>query len=155
MPRKIISKAQRRHQVLASSYITLIFHVLMYKYAAKFLTARDEQYKMRSSCVVRASANAVVATVLGSIPAFSDTVESEGRQTKQCWISYIKRKKSNQIKIRSKKRIYSFPFCTHFCLLGKEGLKVRQFGGAARRWRRGDGGAGVVQSSSPMRVGED
>jgi hypothetical protein len=28
--------------------------------------------------------NAVVATVLGSIPASSDTVEYEGRQTKQC-----------------------------------------------------------------------
>ncbi len=40
----------------------------------------------------RLTANAVVATVLGSIPASSDTVESEGRQMKQCWISYIKRK---------------------------------------------------------------
>ncbi len=28
--------------------------------------------------------NAVVATVLGSIPVSSDTVESEGRQMKQC-----------------------------------------------------------------------
>ncbi len=34
----------------------------------------------------RLSANAEVATVLGSIPASSDTVESEGRQMKQCWI---------------------------------------------------------------------
>jgi len=34
---------------------------------------------MRSSRVV----NAKVATVLGSIPASSDTVESEGRQMKQ------------------------------------------------------------------------
>jgi hypothetical protein len=32
----------------------------------------------------RLTANAVVATVLGSIPASSDTVESEGRQMKQC-----------------------------------------------------------------------
>ncbi len=41
----------------------------------------------------RLTANAVVATVLCSIPASSDTVESEGRQMKQCWISYtIKRK---------------------------------------------------------------
>jgi hypothetical protein len=30
----------------------------------------------------RLSANAKVATVLGSIPASSDTVDSEGRQTK-------------------------------------------------------------------------
>ncbi len=34
-----------------------------------------------------------MATVLGSIPASSDTVESEGRQMKQYFISYIKRKK--------------------------------------------------------------
>ncbi len=40
----------------------------------------------------RLTANAAVATVLGSIPASSDTMESEGRQIKQCWISYIKKK---------------------------------------------------------------
>jgi hypothetical protein len=40
---------------------------------------------MRSSQVVRASGcNSEIATVLGSIPASSDTVESEGRQMKQC-----------------------------------------------------------------------
>ncbi len=32
----------------------------------------------------RLTANAEVATVLGSIPASFDTVESEGRQMKQC-----------------------------------------------------------------------
>jgi hypothetical protein len=37
----------------------------------------------------RLTANTVVATVLGSIPASSDTVESEGRQMHQCWISYM------------------------------------------------------------------
>ncbi len=44
--------------------------------------------------MVRASAtaNAEVATVLGSIPASSDTVESEGRQMKRCWIQYIEKK---------------------------------------------------------------
>jgi hypothetical protein len=36
------------------------------------------------------TASAEVATVMGSIPASSDTVESERRQMKQCWISYIK-----------------------------------------------------------------
>ncbi len=41
----------------------------------------------------RLTANAVVATVLGSIPTSSDTVESEGRKMKQCWISYIKKGK--------------------------------------------------------------
>jgi hypothetical protein len=60
--------------------------------------------RMRSSLVVRAltvhnlvnisfllnkyAANAPVATVLGSIPASIGTVESEGRQMKQCWIKY-------------------------------------------------------------------
>jgi hypothetical protein len=38
----------------------------------------------------RLTATAVVATVMGSIPASSDTVESEGQQMKQCRISYIK-----------------------------------------------------------------
>jgi hypothetical protein len=32
----------------------------------------------------RLTVNAVVATVMGSIPASSDTEESEGRQMKQC-----------------------------------------------------------------------
>ncbi len=38
----------------------------------------------RNSTDQRLTANAEVATVLGSIPASSDTVESEGRQMKQC-----------------------------------------------------------------------
>ncbi len=33
----------------------------------------------------RLTANAEVATVLGSIPAFYDSVESEGRQILQCY----------------------------------------------------------------------
>jgi hypothetical protein len=37
-----------------------------------------------------------VATVLGSILASSDTVESEGRQMKQCLILYIEEKKSKK-----------------------------------------------------------
>jgi hypothetical protein len=40
----------------------------------------------------RRAVNVKVATVLGSIPASSDTMESERRQMKQCWITYIKRK---------------------------------------------------------------
>ncbi len=35
-------------------------------------------------------------TGLGSIPASSDTVESEGRQKKQCWIQYIEEEKKIQ-----------------------------------------------------------
>ncbi len=49
------------------------------------------------SRVERLAVNANVATVLGSIPASSDTVESEGRQMNQCWITYIKRKKEKKI----------------------------------------------------------
>jgi hypothetical protein len=41
----------------------------------------------------RLTANAEVATGLGSIPTSSDTVESEWRQMKECWIQYIERKK--------------------------------------------------------------
>ncbi len=50
---------------------------------------------IKSSRVVRASdsQSRIVTTVLGSITASSDTVESEGRQTKQCWISYTLIKK--------------------------------------------------------------
>ncbi len=45
------------------------------------------------SLVVRASdCHAEVATVLGSIPASSDTVESKGRQLKQSWIQYKEKK---------------------------------------------------------------
>ncbi len=35
----------------------------------------------------------LAVTVLGLIPASSDTVESKGRRMKQCWITYIKREK--------------------------------------------------------------
>jgi len=37
-----------------------------------------------SEWLERLAVNAKVATVLGSIPSSSDTVESEGRQMKQC-----------------------------------------------------------------------
>ncbi len=48
---------------------------------------------MRSSWVVTGSerSNADVATVMGLIPASSNTVESEGRQVKQGWIKYRKK----------------------------------------------------------------
>ncbi len=44
--------------------------------------------------VDRLTANGWFAPILGSIPASSDTVESEGRQMKQCWIKYRKNKKN-------------------------------------------------------------
>jgi hypothetical protein len=44
----------------------------------------------------RLSANAEVATVLASIPASSDTMESEGWKMKHCWVStYIKKSKKS------------------------------------------------------------
>jgi hypothetical protein len=51
--------------------------------------------EIQTSCYLLESLanNAEVATVLGSIPASSDTVESEGRKTKQCLITFIKKKK--------------------------------------------------------------
>jgi hypothetical protein len=42
----------------------------------------------------RLTANAEGATVLGSIPASSDAVESKGRQMKQCWIQNVEEKKA-------------------------------------------------------------
>ncbi len=52
---------------------------------------------MRSSRVVAASECQCqsCATVLRSIPASSGTVESEGRQMKQCWIEYTKNSKKS------------------------------------------------------------
>ncbi len=54
---------------------------------------------MRSS---RLTANALVATVLGTIPAFVGTVESEGQQMKQCWIEYEKKSPKKYLKRRKK-----------------------------------------------------
>jgi hypothetical protein len=47
---------------------------------------QNEYQEMKSSRVLKASpaANAEIATVLGSIPASFDTVESESRQMNQC-----------------------------------------------------------------------
>ncbi len=69
---------------------------------------------MRSFCgwdlaewLERLTANAPVATVLGSIPASVGKVESEGRQMKQCWILYKQKEKNppkKYVKKRRKKR---------------------------------------------------
>ncbi len=45
----------------------------------------------------RLTANTKIATVLGSIPASSDTVESEERQMKQCWNQYKEEQKIKKI----------------------------------------------------------
>ncbi len=44
----------------------------------------------------RLTANAGVPTVLGSIPASSDTVVSEGRQTDEAVLNTVHRKKSKK-----------------------------------------------------------
>ncbi len=59
-----------------------------------------------AACLKRLTANAVVAIVLGSIPASSDTMESEGRQMKQCWVSYIKIQKNPPVNKKSKKSLF-------------------------------------------------
>ncbi len=48
--------------------------------------------------------NAKAATVLGSIPASTDTVESEGRQMKQC--TYVHTKRKNYFKLLSSSVVY-------------------------------------------------
>jgi hypothetical protein len=45
----------------------------------------------------RLAVNGKVATVLGSIPASSDTEESEGRQMKQCWRTHCIKEKIQSI----------------------------------------------------------
>jgi hypothetical protein len=57
----------------------------------------------------RLTANAKVATVLGSIPASSGTVESEGRQMKQCCIKYLKILKSPRKKRVSNTSLWCQP----------------------------------------------
>jgi hypothetical protein len=50
----------------------------------------DEIYsRIVRASIAANSANAKVATVVGSIPAYSETAESEGRQMKQCSIKYF------------------------------------------------------------------
>ena len=51
--------------------------------------------RSRLEWLERLAANAEVATVLGSIPASSDTVESEGWLIKLCGIQYIEENPKN------------------------------------------------------------
>ncbi len=78
-----------------------IFSVLIYKHTQshshpKKVTNANCGWDL-AEWLKRLTANAVVATVLGSIH-----VESEGRQMKQCRISYIKQ----QQKFKKEKNIY-------------------------------------------------
>jgi hypothetical protein len=60
--------------------LQLAYSVPVSIYVDEILPSVDEIY----SRVVRALSGCQNRTVLGSIPASSDTVESEGRQMKQC-----------------------------------------------------------------------
>ncbi len=67
--------------------------------------------EIRSSLwLERLTAKAPVATVLGSIPASVGTVESEGRQMKQCWILYEQKEKNPPKKYKEINRFKFFYF---------------------------------------------
>ncbi len=84
------------------------------KTAAKERGEKKFHPRMRSSLVVRASdCQCSVATFLGSIPASVGTVESEGRQMKQCWILYEQKEKNHPQKIYIYKNLLSYLFCSH------------------------------------------
>ncbi len=97
----------------------------------KYKTLREvrkgERKKMENSnysrgwdlakCLERLAVNAKVATVLGSIPASSDTVESEWRQMKQCWIKYIKIKNPQKSPFKKIIHILSLVFERSLSLL--------------------------------------
>ncbi len=89
----------------------------------------------------RLTANAVVTTVLGSIPASSDTVESEGRQMKQCWISYIKKEK-NLKKFPSKECYFQyfqyFQYLVFGLLLRKWNLFLEMWHKNRPLWQQSD-----------------
>ncbi len=59
-----------------------------------FLFVSEQIWPINMRCdladwLQRLTANVKIATVLGSIPASSDTVDSEGRQKKQDWKKYF------------------------------------------------------------------
>jgi hypothetical protein len=73
----------RRSQFLIPCHKS-ISHVGVYGVISSTNSARSHPQWMRSEWLESLTANAVVATVLGSIPASSDIVESEVRKMNQC-----------------------------------------------------------------------
>ncbi len=67
------------------------------------------------------TANAKVATVLGSIPASSDTVESERQKMKQCWIQHIKTPKMDE-QILHNKSVLVLPLLASWPITKIDGL---------------------------------
>ncbi len=88
----------------------------------------------------RLIANAEVPTVLGSIPASSDTVESEERQMKQCWIKYIE-EKNQQIQCWRK-------FCSEEPVWPLESETAEDASEASSNASSGDSGGGSFGNSS-------
>ncbi len=73
-------------QAASQSTFTLLS---MHNYNPHVISGNDKNKQLKLSrdlaqWLERLTANALVATVLGSIPASVGTVESEGRQMKQC-----------------------------------------------------------------------
>jgi hypothetical protein len=64
-------------------------------------------------------ANAVDPTVLGSIQASSDTVESEGRSMKQCVNEVMKNEKIKKISLKKKCMKRAVTICREDSLLRK------------------------------------
>jgi hypothetical protein len=65
-------------------YITVDFAMAATSQTSVSITQEKCNFNDIAQWLERLTANAVVATVLGSISASSDRVESEGRQMKQC-----------------------------------------------------------------------
>ncbi len=84
------------------------------------------QYCRNQGLAVRASdANAEVAIVLRSIPSTSDTVESEGRQMKQCWICTVHRKKIQKFPLFKNKLRFFLVLC--LSMEGSVWIRIRTF----------------------------
>ncbi len=90
---------QKNRSRLIRMWFCCIFEDCVMDFYIRFLRFIDDLMRSSQVCgwdlakwLECLTSNAKVATVLGPIPASSDTVESDGRQMKQCFIKYIKNK---------------------------------------------------------------
>ncbi len=77
-------------------------HIVLYEWKLVFVDADLVEWL---ECL---AVNAKVATFLGSMLASSDTVKSEGRQMKLCWIMYCKKQKSKKTSLKKERKIHKF-----------------------------------------------
>jgi hypothetical protein len=75
-------------EACVSAYIQKGLYVQIH-YKLKFLRPHGWDLAEWLECL---TANVKIATVLGSVSASSDTVESEGRQMRHCWIKNMRKK---------------------------------------------------------------